>query len=59
MAGRYRAEPLTAPAAPRGIERDYLDHLRVERGCSPNTLDAYGRDVARLRAFADRHGRDV
>ena len=35
-----------------GIDQQYLDHLRVERGLSPNTLEAYGRDVARLGAFA-------
>jgi integrase/recombinase XerD len=32
--------------------RDYLDHLRVERGLSENTLEAYGRDLARLAEFA-------
>jgi integrase/recombinase XerD len=37
-----------------GVERDYLDHLRVERGLSPHTLLAYGRDVALLAAFASR-----
>ena len=35
-----------------GVDRQYLDHLRVERGLSPNTLVAYGRDVTRLVAFA-------
>jgi integrase/recombinase XerD len=35
-----------------GVDQQYLDHLRVERGLSPNTLEAYGRDVARLGAFA-------
>ena len=34
------------------IGEQYLDHLRVERGLSPNTLEAYGRDVDRLAAFA-------
>ena len=28
----------------------YLSHLRVERALSANTLDAYGRDLARLAA---------
>ena len=34
-----------------GIEREYLDHLGVERGLSPLTLLAYGRDLRRL--FSD------
>lgn len=37
----------------------YLDHLRVERGLARNSLDAYGRDVRRLRAFAAGKRRDV
>ena len=40
------------PGEPFGVDQQYLDHLRVERGLSPNTLEAYGRDVARLGAFA-------
>ncbi len=31
---------------------DYLAHLRVERGLSENTLEAYGRDLGKLVAFA-------
>lgn len=30
-----------------GALGEYLDYLRVERGSSPNTLDAYGRDLTR------------
>jgi len=37
----------------------YLDHLRVERGLAPNTLLAYGRDLARLSAFARATRREV
>jgi integrase/recombinase XerD len=29
----------------------YLGHLRVERGLSGNTVEAYGRDLADLRAY--------
>jgi integrase/recombinase XerD len=33
----------------------FLDHLKVERGLSPNTIDAYARDLARLvRGLAER-----
>ncbi len=39
--------------------REYLDHLRVERGLAPNTLLAYGRDLARLSAFARATRREV
>ena len=43
---------MAPPVVGLGVDRQYLDHLRVERGLSPNTLEAYGRDVARLGAFA-------
>jgi integrase/recombinase XerD len=35
------------------ITEEYLDHLRVERGLAPNSLLAYGRDLARLARFAE------
>jgi len=31
----------------------YLDHLRVERGLSGNTLEAYSRDLGRFARFAE------
>ncbi len=31
----------------------YLDHLRVERGLSTNTLAAYGSDLAKFAVFAE------
>jgi integrase/recombinase XerD len=34
------------------IAGQYLDHLRVERGLSPSTIEGYGRDIARLAGFA-------
>lgn len=34
----------------------FLDHLAVERGLSPRTLDAYGRDVRRLVDFLEGRG---
>jgi integrase/recombinase XerD len=35
----------------------YLDHLKVERGLSTNTLDGYGRDLSRLGQFLAARGR--
>lgn len=37
----------------------YLMHLRVERRLSPNTVESYARDLARLAAFADRRGTPI
>ena len=47
---------------PRRLELDravdlYLDHLKVERGLSPATLDGYGRDLARALAGWTARGR--
>jgi integrase/recombinase XerD len=49
---------------PRSIELDravdlFLDHLKVERGLSPNTIDAYGRDLGRWGKFCAARGRQV
>jgi integrase/recombinase XerD len=34
----------------------YLDHLALERGLSARTIDAYGRDLARLAGFLAARG---
>ncbi len=34
----------------------YLQHLAVERGASPHTLDAYGRDLQRYRFYLENDG---
>jgi integrase/recombinase XerD len=44
---RSRAQPLKA----------WLDHLRVERGLSENTLVAYGNDLGKLARYAEARGR--
>lgn len=36
----------------------FLDHLKVERNLSPNTIDGYSRDLARLRRFLVARGHD-
>lgn len=36
--------------------RPFLDYLAIERGLSPRTLEAYGRDLTRLLEFLDGRG---
>jgi len=36
---------------------DYLDHVKVERGLSANTLEAYAHDLAVFHAHLDEKGR--
>ncbi len=36
----------------------FLEHLKVERDLAVNTLEAYGRDLTRLRRFLLARGRD-
>jgi integrase/recombinase XerD len=54
-AGR-RDEP-TPPPPPGAAVAAYLRHLEVERRMAANTLEAYGRDLRRLEAFAAERGR--
>jgi integrase/recombinase XerD len=39
------------------LTRDYLSHLKLERGLSGNSLDAYKRDVERLSSFLSSRSR--
>ncbi len=39
------------------LVRDFLAHLAVERGLSEHSVAAYGRDLARYRAFLAARGR--
>lgn len=36
---------------PEPLERNYLSYLRLERGLSKNSLDAYSRDISKLTSF--------
>jgi integrase/recombinase XerD len=39
------------------LVRDFLSYLRAERGYSPRTVEAYGRDVRRWTEFLERRGK--
>ncbi len=39
-----------------GEVTEYLNHLTVERGLSPNTIDAYRRDLAKYQQFCAERG---
>jgi integrase/recombinase XerD len=43
----------------RDLGREFLRYLRVERGLSPNTLDAYERDLKKLVKFAEARDREL
>lgn len=50
---------MTAPTVRTPLERaasGWLDHLRVERGASANTLGSYGRDIRRYTAYLASRG---
>lgn len=44
---------------PRDLGQEFLRYLRVERGLSPNTLEAYERDLKKLVSFAVERGREL
>jgi integrase/recombinase XerD len=58
-----RSEPEgKSPAGPdpsAGLVDAYLDHLRVVRRLSLNSLESYGRDLAHLASFADQVSKPV
>jgi integrase/recombinase XerD len=48
----------TIPDALRRAAASFEDYLRVERGASPRTIEAYRRDVRRYLAVLGEHGVD-
>ena len=43
----------------RDLVREYLTYMQVEKGLARNSLESYGRDLARLKAWALVLGKDV
>lgn len=50
---RTGAAPVRGPAK---LRNEWLDHLRIERGLSRNTLEAYRRDTDRWLTFLQEQG---
>ena len=45
--------------SPRDLIREYLSFVKVEKGLSANSLQAYERDLAKLHAWAEKNGLDI
>lgn len=43
----------------RDLIREYLMYLQVEKSLARNSVESYGRDLARLGAWAEKNGFDV
>lgn len=42
-----------------GLVQDFVEHCRLEKGLAGNTLEAYGRDLARLADFSKGRQRQI
>ncbi|HMQ05281.1 MAG TPA: site-specific tyrosine recombinase XerD [Pyrinomonadaceae bacterium] len=43
----------------RDLVREYISYLRVEKGLAKNSLEAYGRDLQKLAAWADKNSLEL
>ena len=41
------------------VVRNYQRYLKLQRGFSPNTLDAYQRDLQKLLVYLEQEGKDI
>lgn len=50
---------MSEPLHQRDLVREFLSYIQVEKGLSPNTLQSYARDLARLQGWAQKNGKQV
>jgi integrase/recombinase XerD len=43
----------------RDLTREFISYIQVEKGLSANTLQSYRRDIARLRQWAEKKGKQI
>jgi integrase/recombinase XerD len=41
------------------LAREFLSYIQVEKGLSTNTLQSYARDITRLKAWAQKNGKQL
>ena len=49
----------TGKKSQTNVVRSYQRYLKLQRGFSPNTLDAYRRDLQKLLSYLEKEGKDV
>ena len=49
----------TGKKSQTNLVRSYQRYLKLQRGFSPNTLDAYRRDLQKLLSYLEKEGKDV
>ena len=43
----------------RDLVREFLTYIQVEKGLSANTLQSYARDIAKLKSWAEKNGKQI
>jgi len=51
--------PILNAKMERDLIREYLSFVKVEKGLSKNSIESYGRDLAKLRAWAAKNSLDI
>jgi integrase/recombinase XerD len=50
---------MAEPSIQRDLTREFISYIQVEKGLSANTLQSYRRDIARLRQWAEKKGKQI